>query len=164
MKTYTLPSQHRTGRRVPRITGPLSNEQKARICILAKDAYALQFTDEKLEDWRRNQQFICTGKASLVDCVQADYLPLCGHFQRLGGEEGDATRTENHALTEDHRVAMHKLRSECAARGLAMAYPAAICRRQHRCELEQATPRQVWCLVFTVRNRRSAGKAERLKS
>lgn len=138
---------------VPR-GGPLDNGQKANLCILAKEAFALAFTDLDLESWRRSEQVAAVGKASLRDCVQADFLPLQAHFLRLGGEEGDATRTENRALAEPKRVAMAKLRAECAAREMALSYPAAICARQFKCRLEEASAGQIWKLVFTVRNRR----------
>jgi hypothetical protein len=36
-------------------------------------------------------------------------------------------------------------------------YAAVICRAQFKCELPLATDRQLWCLTFTIRNRRSRG-------
>ncbi len=159
MKTYALTkfsNQNRTRRNAfpQRLSGPLSNEQKARLCILAREGYALAFTDQPFADWRHEQQELAVGKASLCDCVQDDYLALKAHFQRLAGEEGDALRTETRHGTEDRRVAMRKLEVECAARKLALSYPAAICRRQFKCALNEATVKQLWMLVFTVRNRR----------
>jgi hypothetical protein len=63
------------------------------------------------------------------------------------------------AETEPRRMAMHKLRRDCADRGLSLDYPAAICRRQYRCALEDASPTQLWQLVFTIRNRRPTRRA-----
>ena len=42
--------------------------------------------------------------------------------------------------------------------GLPESYAAAICRRQYRCALSEASDKQVWCLVYTVRNRAAAAK------
>jgi hypothetical protein len=54
----------------------------------------------------------------------------------------------------DRELVLRKLKSECAARGVAIEYPAKICRVQYKCQLEEASPNQLWQLVFTVRNRR----------
>lgn len=149
----------------------LSNEQKASICIAAREAFENQktknseglpvsgfpaFESISFRDWRCAEQFKITGKESLTDCTQADYLPLLGHFQNLAGESGRAVKTYLRQDLQDKRVAMFKLREECGARGLELSYAAAICRRQYKCELDQANPRQLWNLVFTVRNRKEA--------
>lgn len=158
MKTYTLKAanQHRRTSNpiVPR-GGPLDNGQKARLCMLAAEGYALQFTDQPLADWRREQQHAAVGKASLRDCVQADYRRLVAHFQRLAGEEGEALRSETAAALEPVMLARRKLAAELASRGLQSGYAEAICRRQYKRGLHEASAKQLWCLVFTVRNRRA---------
>jgi hypothetical protein len=169
--TLTLPGKAsakapRTPRRTPAVAGLLSNEQKAALCIRARAAFEFVHRREphncaELEEWRRAEQQSCTGKASLTSCTQADYLPLLAHFQNLAGESGHALNNVLRAGTEDVRQAMHALGAACGQRGLPMAYPAAICRRQYRCELGQATARQVWNLVYTVRNRRKANEPRR---
>ncbi len=140
------------------LTGPLSNEQKASVCILARDAYALQFVDQEYSEWRRDQQLAAVGKASLLDCTQDDFLRLRSWFQRLAGEEGDSIRTGTHHTTEPLRVAMHKLCEQVRERGLSIAYAESICQRQYKCPLEKANVKQVWCLVYTIRNRRKPTK------
>ena len=54
--------------------------------------------------------------------------------------------------TSAQRVAMHKLHEECEKRGLALSWPAAICRSKFKCALDEATATQLWQLVFSVRN------------
>ena len=143
----------------PRGGGLLSNEQKARICILAREAYALQFTDWEFPEWRHAEQEKACGKASLCDCTQADFLRLKSHFLRLSGEEGEARRVETRAATEPRRIARYKLMQALAERGLAPGYAEAICRRQYHCGLDDASEKQLWRLVFTVRSRRAARRA-----
>lgn len=143
----------------PRQNGPLDNGQKARLCILAREAFALQFTDADFTDWRREEQFKAVGKLSLRDCTQADYKRLEARFLRLGGEEGDAMRAETRAGTEDKRLAFYKLEEACTGAGLAMSYAAAICRNQFKCGLNEATAKQLWNLMFTIRNRRKSKHA-----
>lgn len=138
---------------------------RRRIAILSKEAFARINPESKNpkaeEEWRHEQQFLAVGKESLRDCLQDDYLRLKAWFENLAGETGRAVKTHMADAVSDHEIVMRKLEAECAARGLAIEYPAAICLRQYKCELEKASPNQLWQLVFTVRNRRKvrAGQA-----
>jgi hypothetical protein len=136
------------------LTGPLSNEQKARICILARQGFDLVVTDLDLQAWRRAQQLAACGKESLTACTQEDFLKLKSHFQKLAGEEGDSLRTANREAGDPARVALFKLREAMTERGLSIGYAINICRTQYKCTLEQASAKQLWCLVYTIRNRR----------
>ena len=147
-------------------TAPLSNEQKAALCIRAREAFIRVHGRDphdgaELETWRRGEQEKATGKPSLTLCTQADYLPLLGKFADLAGESGVAMNAHVRSATSERRLAMHKLREACAQAGLALSYPAAICRTQNKCALEDATAKQLWRLVFTVRNR-AAKKARQV--
>lgn len=135
-------------------TGPLSNEQKAALCILARSAYDLQFSPEDLQSWRHSQQLLACGKSSLCDCTQADFLLIKAHLQRLAGEEGEALRTENRHSVQDVKLAMFKLRATCAERGVNLGYARTICRSVCKCELDAASHKQIWRIIFTIRNRR----------
>lgn len=152
-------NQHQARRNdYPRAGGPLDNGQKASLCILAKSAYELQFTDMDFNIWRRLEQAKACGKSSLTECTQSDYLLLRGHFERLAGNEGEALRTENKHATQDKALAMFKLKEACNEGGVQLEYAAAICRNQNKCGLEQATYKQLWRLIFTIRNRKVIGK------
>ena len=95
------------------------------------------------------------GKQSLLDCTsECDYLRLCAHFLRIAREYDAANSAQLRAGTESRRIAEHKLREALRERGLAEEYAASICRRQFRCALREANANQLWCLVFTIRNRR----------
>jgi hypothetical protein len=160
---------HKRRVQYPSPGGPLSREQKARICIMARECFhgsgASSFTRQagslpaesgKMPDfqsWRREQQLIACGKSSLRECTQSDYLLLRAHFENLLGKSDRALETHLRAAQEPQRIAMMKLRAACADAGLDLAYPAKICRQQYKCELDEANANQLWRLVFTVRNR-----------
>jgi hypothetical protein len=149
--------RRRPSHRRYRLGGALSKAQKATLCILAREAYDRVgiHTGDDLAEWRHAEQTAAVGKASLCDCVQDDFLPLKAHFLNLCGESGRAMNAHIRHQSEDKRVAMHKLEASCRERGLEMGYPAAICRTQYKCTLDEASAPQLWRLVYTVRNRRS---------
>ena len=141
---------------------PLSREQKARLSILAREAFAkrhpgsLAGMERRITEFRHEEAIRCCGKR-VSEAAQRDYLPLKAHFQDLAGNSGAALNTLMRSESEPRRVALHKLTQECRARQLSMSYPASICKRQFGCDLPQASAKQLWNLVFTVRNRRSRG-------
>jgi hypothetical protein len=145
---------HRRRVQYPSPGGPLSREQKARICIMAREAFQITTDDADFTDWRRDQQLRACGKESLKEAVQSDYLPLRAHFENLLGKSDRALETHLRAAQEPQRIAMMKLRAACDDAGLDLAYPSKICRQQYKCELDEANANQLWRLVFTVRNRK----------
>jgi hypothetical protein len=164
--TRKFSNQYRRSRnRYPGRGGCLTNTQKAAICILAREAFAeignrkrgnseisdVSFQLSDLSAWRHEQCFLAVGKDSLRDCVQGDYKKLFAHFLNLKGEPGRAVKAHMEVELEAGAIAMRKLERECAARGLELSYPAAICRNKFKCGLDEATPRQLWVLVFDVR-------------
>jgi hypothetical protein len=157
MKTK-FANQHRQSRNFYGGPGsPLSNEQKARICIIAKEAFlkaSQNCTFRNFKEWRRQEQLEAIGKESLRECVQSDYLALLAHFQNLAGESGRAVKNIIRAAAEERAVARNKLDESLGERGLRLEYAEAICKRQFKCDLDGASAKQLWTLNFTVRNRR----------
>jgi hypothetical protein len=146
---------------------PLSNEQKAKIAQLARRAYlawpereafeAINSDRSKttcFESWRHVEQGKACGVQSLRACTQAHWGRLVAHFQALAGDAAGATRTRARDADNDRRIARYKLGQALQERGLKEAYAATICRRQYRCGLEDASAKQLWSLIFTVRSRR----------
>ncbi len=146
---------------------PLSNDQKRLIAIAARKAYLAKPDRDLFEAinpdlsptelftaWRRVEQGKACGVQSLRACTQAHYGRLLAHFQALAGESGAAAQTLARDADNDRRVALYKLRQALRERGLQESYAAAICRQQYRCELTDASPKQLWRLVFTVRSRK----------
>lgn len=153
---------------------PLSHEQKAQLCQLAREAYdawpgraAFEECNGELsrskcfEAWRRVEQGKAVGIQSLTRCTQDHFLPLRAHFRAMLGNGGGALRDHLRAQEEPRIRARWKLQQALDERELNEAYAASICRRQFRCELGDASEKQLWALFFTVTNRRKAAKPAR---
>lgn len=114
--------------------------------------------------WRRVQQGEVLGlpRQSLREATQADFPALMAHFLGLreqwsqGTPGAQSLRWAARAATDGSRRALHVLRRELKAAGLHEEYAQSICRRQHRLSLAEASERQVWGIVYTVRNRAAA--------
>ncbi len=150
----------------------LSKDQKRAIAQLARQAYqawpereafeainAGRSRTDCFESWRHVEQGKACGMQSLRDCTQAHYGRLVAHFKALAGDAAGAARTLARDADNDRRIARYKLDEALRERGLRTEYAASICRRQNRCELDAATARQIWRLVYTVRNRRRPAAA-----
>ena len=155
----------------------LSHLQKRNIAIAARAAYqawpereAFEAINSEIsrtecfEAWRHVEQGKAVGIQSLRECTQAHYARVLAHFQRLAGRADAAIRTIARDDDNDRRIALFKLREECTAAGLSEAYAAAICRRQYLCELAAASDKQVWRLVYTIRNRASSKRKHSVAS
>jgi hypothetical protein len=145
------------------MSAPLSNKQKADLCQLYRRAYDYQLDRGALgdaallEDFRHGEQLKAVGKQSLTSCTQDDFPVLMAHGCKLAGEDGDALYWLNRAATNPRRCALLKLEEACQEAGVWYPdYPRAICQTQFKCRLDDATAKQLWCLVFTLRNRRHA--------
>jgi hypothetical protein len=153
---------------------PFSKKQKRDIAQLARKAYdawpdreAFELINSEqsktacFESWRHFEQGKACGLQSLRACTQAHYGRLVAHFQALAGNAAGAARTLAHDADNDRRIARFKLDEALRERGLKEAYAATICRRQYRCGLDDASAKQLWSLVFTVRNRHKPTAAAR---
>lgn len=150
------------------MSSPLSNEQKAEIAQLARKAYDAWNGREAFEDanpelsrskcfeaWRRVQQGEAVGIQSLTLCTQDQFLPLRVHFKKMIPVSIPSAMRDALRAQEEPRIrARYKLQQALDERGLNESYAAAICLRQFKCELGQASEKQLWCLFFTIRNRR----------
>jgi len=156
----------------------LSKLQKREIVLAARRAYAAWPDHEAFEainsELSRSACFdawrhVETGKAtagngsgpaagiqSLRELPQSLYARVLAHFQQKAGEGEAASHTLARDADNPRRIARYKLGRALAERGLAEEYAATICRRQYRCELDQASAGQLWRLLYTIRNRRQA--------
>ena len=135
----------------------LSKIQKARLSMLAAKAYAFQNIGPAvtLAEWRREESIRACG-LRISEATQAHWADLQSAFQDLAGMPGRAFATQMREGDNKRRVALHKLASELAAKGLHPSYAASICRCQYKCALEDASAKQIWCLYFTIKNRRNS--------
>jgi hypothetical protein len=144
------------------MAAPLTNVQKRILSQLANRAYNRDLAIlrgrgeiilETADDYRRRHVAAASGKHGLRCCSQDDYGAVKAHFQDLLGETGKAMNTLVHSERNGRRIAEFKLVKACEAARLSLAYAANICRAQFKCSLEDATEKQLWCLMFTVKNR-----------
>ena len=150
------------------IARPLERGAVTALVILARQAYdrIKPVTDglPDLDTWRREQSVLACGRR-ISEATKADFSAIKRHLLNLAGQAGQAFRSAMREGTEAERVALVKLEQSCAERGLKMDYPAAIARRQFKKSLQDCSAMQLWCLIFTVRNRRKAApKAEGQRS
>jgi hypothetical protein len=141
----------------------LTNQQKQRLAILAREAYAKAPQRDRdaadFNDWRHEQVATACGKLGLRCASQADYKAIEAHFLQLVGQEGKALKALVRSQTEGRRQAEYKLVKECESAGFHISYAEKICWNQNRCSLFDASEKQIWKVFFTVRNRKN-GKAK----
>ena len=145
------------------MAAPLTNDQKRILSPLARRAFNRELAlargrGEKLADLneqklRHEHVARACGKLGLRCCTQDDYGAVKAHFLDLLGEHAQAFRAVHHGEGNARRVAEYKLVQACEGAGLTLAYAAKICANQFKCALEDATEKQLWCLMFTVQNR-----------
>lgn len=149
----------------PRAAGALSARQKTRLALAAKAAYErhlkLGLVDEGVtsDAWRRAECLAATGGrvGGLREAAQRDYRQLRGHFANLNGDGATAIDDAIHGdpAEADRDQAWAILARECRKRGHSFpAYPASICRQKYKRPIGEASTRQLWSLIYTVRNRR----------
>ena len=135
---------------------PLTGEQKKRLAILSRKAAAkCGISSHEQDEWRREQSILACG-LRITEATQAHWADLKSRFQDLCGEPEKAFITQMREGDNKRRVAMWKLTQALNAKGLQPAYAASICRSQFKCPLEEASAKQLWCLFYTVTNRRKS--------
>jgi len=152
------PPRRRDAAPAPVVRGSLSNKQKAVLCQLAATAAAHHgITGSRaVEAWRRDQVRDRFGLASLTLATQEHYADIKSHFEALGGNAGEAFESARKGLDNQRRIARWNLDKALREANLALNYAAAICKTQYRTALEDASTKQLWALVYTIRNRASA--------
>lgn len=139
----------------------LSRRQKLNLVLLARRAWdasakgigAIGNSSAAFDEWRHQEVTRACGKVGLRCCENDDYPRVKAHFLHLLGEDGAAMEWHLRAATEPRRQAEAVLWRELRAAGLQPAYVEAICRTQFKCGVIEAGVKQLWSLVYTVRNR-----------
>lgn len=151
------------------MSAPLTKDQKRYLSQLARRALNIvralargrgETFDVKEEDWRHEEVIAACGKHGLRCCSQDDYAAVKAHFLDKLGQHGDAFNAQVRAATEKRRQAEAVLVRECEKAGFKLAYADAICRTQNKCGLFDATEKQLWHLIYTVRNRAAAKRRQ----
>lgn len=147
------------------VEAPLDRGQKAALVILAKQAWErIRLVDDSVADldtWRQEQATLACGRR-ISEAQVKHFSAIKRHFANLTGDAGQAFQSAMREGTEAERIAMMKLQEACAQRGLDMSYPASIARKQFKgAALKDLPAKKLWCLVFTIRNRRKPARAEK---
>ncbi|NLF21617.1 MAG: hypothetical protein GX590_00485, partial [Lentisphaerae bacterium] len=139
--------------------------------IAARRAYAAQdavgiVEGETFDAWRHRTVRETLGRAGLTALTQRDYGPMMARLIELAG--GSPRRRDWRAAgkpspRDDADRARRALKDECAAQAAAFggpaqadAYATALLARIHKTDWMGATARQLWQVLFTVRNRARA--------
>jgi hypothetical protein len=147
------------------MSAPLANSQQRHLSQLARRALNLvrslalgrgeQFEVDE-DTWRREEVIAACGKHGLRCCSQDDYKLVEAHFLDRLGAHGAAFTAQLRAATEKRRQAEAVLCREIKLAGLHLNYANSICQRQYRCTIFDATEKQLWTLIYTIRNRAAA--------
>lgn len=150
---------------------PLTAEQRQRLARCARRAYDAQVAvgivdGETFDDWRHAVVREATGRAGLRALMQRDYGPMMARLIALAGgspRRGDWHAAGKPAARDDADRARHALRKECDAQAdlfggqaHAEAYAAALLGNIHKTTWSGADARQLWQVLFTIRNRARA--------
>lgn len=144
-------------------TGPLTSAQRQRLAHIARRAWTHArdrgHTHDDPDTWRHGQVLQAVGLPGLRQLTQQHFRAVRGHFLQLLGHHRPALSDIIASAGEGHRQALFILTRECKARSLPLAYPAAIARTQFQNpHLNELTEKQLWCLIYTIRNRRKANR------
>ena len=163
MTLHPPPSTGPTARAIAGAAGaPLSKEQKRNLILAANAAYAMQMEHGlwagTYDDFRHGAAFDACGVSSFRAMQQRHYLPTLLHYRALAG--ADVQRQRVALATDDTRRALAKLRQECEEAADCFGgpdeswhYAESLARRIHKTPLASANPKQVWQVLFTLRNR-----------
>ena len=149
----------------------LSNDQKTKLSIAARDAWAVQtkagLVDGKFDDWRYTETEIACGTRSFRECRNTDFRPILAHFLRLAGKTAEAEEiwkktgrvagsNQIHDTHENRDVARAIIRDMVAGSNgkISQAYVMAIVANKHPgVSQENLTARDLQNLVFTLKAR-----------
>lgn len=134
----------------------LSTKQKKYLAQLARQAFKVRGTPgADFDAWRHDEVAKAVGKAGLRCCSQLDYKAVQAHFLDMTGRSGQAMTALVQHQSEPRRQAEAVLLRELTNAGLHLNYANSICNAQFKCTLFDATEKQIWCIVYTIRNRAS---------
>lgn len=152
------PEPHANKMTIPTMHIALSKAQKAELSRLARKAFnrakELGLTDLDESTWRAEESIAACGKR-ISQATNGDYCRIESHFANLAGDSGRALDAAMRGETDEKRQALVKLQRELHDAGLAMEYAEQICRDTYHCNVDAATPQQIWQLMFTIRMRRA---------
>jgi hypothetical protein len=143
---------------------PVSPDEVQRLIHAARSAWAAQrglgLTDDAFDPWRKAALWDAVRRDSFRALGQREYGQALAHFAVLSGQRAPAAARREAGPEADRRRAEHVLREACAevadafgGTERALTYARALLARIHRADLHTATARQLWQVMYTLRNR-----------
>ena len=150
-----------TGAVGPGTSAPLDKRAKWQLSELAEATHDLltksgELAGETLAAFRQRVAIAACGKRISQACL-GDRMLIQSAFLKLKGSANQAARAQVKAATTALDIARHKLGSELRAASLSESYAEGISRRIYKrpiCAL--TSPKQVWTIIFTVKNNANA--------
>ena len=148
--------------------GVVKPHQVKAMILAARRAYKMQADAGLVDDgvdfdaWRRATLHDVVGAAapdSFRAVTQRDYAAVVEYFGRLAGDKRAEARRSDTIADEERRAlwALNIVEGEVAGtlggREGARRYADALFRKIHKTDRYGATARQVWAVIFTLRNR-----------
>lgn len=147
-----------------------TKEQKKNICMLARKAWLMQTDETKnfflnagggllpteaFNLFRRTQQEQAVGKSSLTKCGNNAYCTLMAHFAKLARDNRLWNYWQKKAISDEKRRLLYLIQKTCS-KVSTMPYPIyvnSICKAQYKCNLYEASVKQLQNLLVIVKNR-----------
>ena len=154
-------ADHARDARDPRVRdgggNPLTRTQKSLLSQLARKAAAAQGAPTHggdHDEWRRD---VCVTACGLriSEAKQRHYATLKAAFLMGMKEHEKALKTFTDDADNARRVAMFKLQKVLEKKELPLAYAENIAFTQFKRNLCQLSAKEIWCLFFTVTNRKN---------
>ena len=155
----------------------LTNEQKKEICILARRAwnilpqsvhnkYIAEFDSATaaFNAWRHDEQIKAVGTDSLVGSTNDEFCALMAHFALAAKDNYRASKWIWRFASDARRRVYWLIKQNCNAELRWPSYPDSVCRAQFKCRLWQATSKQLFNILSTIRNRASSRAAAKKDS
>jgi hypothetical protein len=139
------------------LSRPLDNDAKWRLVRLAKDAWEAVGPEADFDTWRQAEARKATGGLSISEACVRHYRLIQAHFLRLKGAVEAARHAEQRAALQPLEIARNALRRQLAETKQDWQAARTIASRFYKgAALRDLTAKQVWSVVFTLRNNASA--------
>lgn len=145
----------------PGTARPLSRDEKWQLTALARRTYqqlqqAGQIPAGQTEDAFRQTEAVKACQRRISEATAGDRMLIQAHFLRLKGSVREAQRATAKAASTATDIALHHLRQALAEGDKTEAYAAGIARRIFKRELNELSHKEVWNVIYTVRNANNA--------
>lgn len=147
------------------LSRPLDNETKWRLVRVAQAAWDVLMTAGKIpagvrfEAWRKAEARKATGGVSISEASVKHEGLIQGHFLRLKGDVEAAQAAEERTAVKGLEIARNALKRTLRENRQDWQAARTIAGRFYKgTELRDLTAKQVWSVVYTLRNNASAAK------